>query len=118
MQNWYINYFKLINMKSWYIITVFSSYSACVDVQYFQILVKHEIQKEKKEYIYVDFTTAKHNFCNKLILQMHIFCIYWAYVVFDHSQNSDHVHLHKCNARFDLYISIKWNQFSFLLLIL
>ena len=84
---------------------------------YLQILVKHKIQKEKKECIYVDSATAKCNFCSKLILQMHTFCIYWAYAVFDHSQNSDHVCLHKCNARFDLYISIKWNQFSFLLLV-
>ena len=105
-------------MKSWHIITVFSSYSVCVNVQYLQILVKHEIQKEKRECIYVDSAIAKHNFCSKLILLVHTFCIYWAYAVFNHSQSSDCVYLHKCNARFDLYISIKWNQFSFLLLVL
>ena len=117
MQNWYIDCFKSINMKSWYTATVFSSYSAHVDVQYLQILVKHEIQRAKRKCTYVDSVTAKHNFCSKLILLVHILCTYWAYAVFNHSQGSDYVHLHKCNARFDLYISIKWNWFSFLLLV-
>ena len=117
MQNWYIDCSKSINMKSWHTATVFSLHSAHVDVQYLQILVKHEIQRVKKECTYVGSATAKRNFCSKLVLLMHTLCIYWAYVVFNHSQGSDHVCLHKCNARFDLYISIKWNQFPFLLLV-
>ena len=39
-------------------------------------------------------------------------------IVFDYSQGLDHVHLHKtCPVQFNLYISLKWNKFSFLLLV-
>jgi len=39
-------------------------------------------------------------------------------IAFNYSQDLDHVHLHKTYpVWFNLYISLKWNRFSFLLLI-
>ena len=64
MQNWHINCSKSTDNESWHTVIVVSSYSACVDIQYFQILVEHEIQREKKQCTYIDAATAKHKFCD------------------------------------------------------
>jgi len=119
LQNWHIDCPKSTNTKSWHIASVISSYMTCVDIQYLQILIEHEVQRMKKKCIYIDATNAKCKFCNKSksLSLLHTHNIYWVYAAFNYSQDLDHVCQHKCNVQFDLYILIKWNRFSFLLLV-
>jgi hypothetical protein len=119
IQNWHIDCSKSTNMKLWHTVSVIASYAAHINIQYFQIIVEHEVQARKKDCTYIDHVNSKHRFCSKLIINwVHILSMLNICTVFNHSQNLDHTQLHKkCFVWFNLYISLKWDRFSFLLLV-